>query len=91
MTVGRDWTVTNAYGDDPPSHAVARSVAAATDRVVVDLPPLYETIDTDALDHLFDRGARVAVSFRYAGCDVTVTGLHVVVRPDERDGSARSG
>jgi len=88
MTVAPDWTVTNAYGDEAPSDAVVRSVAAATDRTVVDLDPLYETVDSDALDDLFERGASVRMSFRYGGCDVTVTQLHVVVRPaDHADSS----
>ncbi|QLH84437.1 HalOD1 output domain-containing protein [Halosimplex pelagicum] len=90
MTVTRDWTVTNAYEDDSPSHAVVRSVAAATGRTVVDLDPLYETVDTDALDELFEGSARARVSFRYAGCEVTVTQLHIVVRPDDRDGSTEA-
>ncbi|WP_436910534.1 HalOD1 output domain-containing protein [Halosimplex marinum] len=78
----RDWTVRNAYGDDAPSRAVVQSVAAATNRAVDDLDPLYGAVDPDALDALFDRGGRATVSFRYAGCDVTVTQLHVVVRSD---------
>jgi hypothetical protein len=88
MTVTRDWEGTNAYGDDCPSYAVVRSVAAATDRTVVDLEPVHRTIDAEALDALFERSARARVSIRYAGCEVTVTRRHVVVRPDDRDGSS---
>ncbi|ELZ25066.1 hypothetical protein C475_10984 [Halosimplex carlsbadense 2-9-1] len=87
MTVACDWAVTHAYEDERPSHAVVRAVAAATDRSVVDLDPLHETVDTDAFDDLLGRGTRTRVSFRYAGCTVTVTRRHVLVRPDDRDGS----
>jgi len=82
--MARERTVTDAYGDDAPSAAVARAVAVATDRSVVGLDPLYETIDTDALDGLFSHGGRPQVSFRYENCEVTVTARRVVVRPDER-------
>ncbi|MFB6141369.1 MAG: HalOD1 output domain-containing protein [Halosimplex sp.] len=35
-------------------------------------PPLYEVIDTDALDRLYERGADAAVEFEYAGHTVAV-------------------
>ncbi|WP_246045640.1 HalOD1 output domain-containing protein [Halorussus ruber] len=50
------------------------------------LPPLYEVVDTDALNALFERAwdsgeSDVSVTFRYAGCVVTVEGMgRVVVR-----------
>lgn len=55
-----------------PSMAVIRAVA---DREEVDphelKPPLYEVIETDALDSLF-RATKGRVSFSYAGYGVTV-------------------
>lgn len=47
-------TVEIAAGESP-SEAVVRAIAEATDRGVLDLPPLYESVDPDALDTLFDR------------------------------------
>ncbi|MFC7195548.1 HalOD1 output domain-containing protein [Halosimplex aquaticum] len=57
MTAIDDWTVTNAYGDDPVSEAVVRAVAAATDRSVADLRPLYYAVDSDSLDRLLEERA----------------------------------
>ena len=38
----------------------------------LDLPPLYDAVDVDALQQLFDRGEDVEVTFGVAGCEVTV-------------------
>lgn len=59
---------------------------AGTDRL--DLPPLYDAIDTEALDRIiasFDAGEDVTehVTFRYAGYRVTVTGDDVTVTSRE--------
>lgn len=75
-----DWTVRNEYGGGTPSEAVVESVAAATDRSVMDLSPLYDVVDSEALDVMFARGADATASFEYEGCEVTVTETHVVVR-----------
>jgi|GEM_PF-1186419 len=40
----------------------------------LDLPPLYDAVDVDALQQLFDRGNDVEVEFAVAGCEVTVCG-----------------
>ncbi|WP_436923971.1 HalOD1 output domain-containing protein [Halosimplex amylolyticum] len=80
MTAIDDWTVTNAYGDDPPSVAIVRAVAAATDQTVTDLRPLFHVVDSDSLDRLFDGEGDPSVRFRYEGCDVTVNSTYVLVR-----------
>ncbi len=36
----------------------------------MELPPLYEVVDPDALDSVVEAG--LSVSFRYAGCEVHV-------------------
>ena len=60
------------------SDAVVEAVAAATGRDETELEPLFDAVDPDALDDLFDRGstarrrADVRVAFRYAGCRVAV-------------------
>lgn len=61
------------------SHAVVRAVATVTNTPVDELAPLYDQIDTDALDALFDRPGRpddgegVVVTFPFGGCRVSVT------------------
>lgn len=41
----------------------------------LDLPPLYDAIDTDALEQLFARDEDgIEVTFVVAGCEVTVRG-----------------
>lgn len=57
------------------SEAVVSAVGAATDSDPLSLPPLYEAVDPDALDAMFDRsgaGTGVIVSFPFAGYDVVV-------------------
>ncbi|QFU83182.1 HalOD1 output domain-containing protein [Natronorubrum aibiense] len=63
----------------PPSLRVVEIVADADDVDPVDLePPLYDVVDTTALDRLFEptgsetTARRGQVSFRYRGYDVTV-------------------
>lgn len=61
----------------PDATASEAVVVTVADRAGVDpiaLPPLYDSIDADALDKIFrdDRPGRV--SFSYAGYEVTVCG-----------------
>jgi hypothetical protein len=64
------------------SHAVVQRIATATDKNAADLPPLYETIDPDALNELgksveADR-TPLTITFIYVGQQVTVTGNGIV-------------
>ena len=55
------------------SMTVVEAVGAAADTPVLELPPLFDAIDPDALDALFaGRPTNGVVTFRYAGYDVTV-------------------
>lgn len=61
------------------SENVIEAVAETTGEDAMDMRPLYEVVDPDALDTLFDAtpdGTQRAddghVSFRFNGCDVTV-------------------
>jgi hypothetical protein len=60
------------------SLAVVDAVAAVTGRRPTALPPLADCIETDALDALFgsppDATTTRLLTFRYAGCTVTVGG-----------------
>lgn len=67
-----EWTVR-----ETPSFAIVEAVAAATDREPGVLPPLYESVDVDALDALVtkrsaDANGTVRVSFSYATVTVSV-------------------
>jgi hypothetical protein len=76
-----DPATTTRDGDDAerPSRSVIEAVADATERDPTDLDPLYETIDPDALDAIFESTAdryrpssKTCVSFRFEGCEVAV-------------------
>ncbi|MFC7138137.1 HalOD1 output domain-containing protein [Halobaculum litoreum] len=64
--------------DGPTSaSAIVSAVAERTRTPEDELPPLYESIDVDAIQallaHAADRpGAAPSVTFPYAGCTVTV-------------------
>ena len=60
------------------------AVARARDVDEIDLPPLYEAVDPDALDRFVTPegdGADVRVRFSYAGRDIVVSPGTVEVRP----------
>lgn len=59
----------------PPSEAVVLATAEQTGRSPLELPPLYETIDPDALDAAVQRSESCRVTFEYADCEVTVGGF----------------
>ncbi|WP_347877763.1 HalOD1 output domain-containing protein [Halobacterium sp. R2-5] len=55
-----------------PSNRILDAVAAQTDSDPVDLPPLYDTIDPEVLDSLVETMDNGAISFTYAGHEITV-------------------
>jgi len=56
-----------------PSTAIVRAVSSHTGQSVMELPPLYEAVDPDALDALFSGRQTLGVlTFAYAGHDVTI-------------------
>ncbi|NHN48424.1 hypothetical protein G9464_12585 [Halostella sp. JP-L12] len=85
--------------NDPVSQTVVLAVADATGDDPLELPPLFDTVDPDALDKLFaDRidgterlGGRF--EFAYAGCEVSVHAdgtVDVVPVAEETAGAARA-
>lgn len=72
---------------DSISYTVVETVAAATNTAMEDLPALYRSIDTDALDELVAprkdvlTRSNVTVEFEYQGNHVIVGGETVKVRP----------
>lgn len=73
--------------DERPSEVVVRAVGTVTNTAILDLDPLYDTIDPEHVDTLtYGRGESAiedsSVSFRYNGCLVTVNQNTVHVRTD---------
>lgn len=66
----------------PVSAAIVERIANCEGVDPLDLPPLYEAVDPDALDALtgasVGRDSALQVEFSYCGYDVTVTGESVV-------------
>lgn len=62
------------HGDTEPSVRVVTAVAAAKGIDPRECPPLYRSVDPEALDGLLTgrAGTSSRVSFEYAGYDVTV-------------------
>ena len=61
--------------------AIVSGVAACTGRGVTDLPPLYDVVDSEALEQVFTSPPRSRrrsndgrFVFTYAGCEVVVDG-----------------
>lgn len=80
--------------DESVTHSVVRAVAAVTGTDPFRLPPLYDTVDPEALSQVVDSlserspSSRTGqVSFRLDGCRVTVhaDGRTVVTSPDRDD------
>lgn len=79
-------SITNVCDDRTVSETVVAAVAEATGRDPLDLDPLYDVVDPDALDGLFDsRGTQpnsAEITFSMAGCRVVARGDgEVVVTP----------
>ncbi|WP_246998112.1 HalOD1 output domain-containing protein [Halosolutus gelatinilyticus] len=70
--------------DETPSIVVVRAVATLTNTSPIDLDPLYHAIDPDHLDRVVqsadESAVRMEISFRYQGCEVTVTEDEIRVR-----------
>lgn len=56
----------------PPSERVVQTVAETKASDPLELPPLFESVDSDALDAFVREVEHGSVTFRYAGRSVTV-------------------
>ena len=77
---GDGWTASEGVGQEQGAAvAVIDAVANAAGREATELPPLYETVDPDAIDSLFDHRHQRSVpgecrfAFAYAGYDVVIS------------------
>lgn len=68
------------------SEQVVQTVANRSTTGALDLPPLFDTLDPDALDTLIQEMDEGEVSFDYAGYNITVN-TQGVVEVDERRSS----
>lgn len=77
--------ITRRIGDAGVIHTVTNAVMNARERPLDEFPPLDSFIDGDALESLWrdaeDSETQCTVTFRYAGCEVTVTQDRVRVVP----------
>lgn len=71
--------------DERPStsETIVEAVADATDTDPTQLPPLYDTVNTDALDMLFSERDGGTLTFEYADCTVVVHGDVTVTVTDD--------
>lgn len=76
-----------------PATRVVTAVAAAADTDPVDLPPLYDTLDPEALNTLINssESGSVLLTFSYTGYRVTVHGNGEVDVEGEPDHEAATG
>jgi len=69
--------------ETPVSAKVVQKVATITNQNMTQLPPLYNTIDPEALDTIVDIGpkdsASTQVQFTYAECRITVNDSQTVI------------
>ncbi|MFT4882666.1 MAG: hypothetical protein ACI8U4_000160 [Natronomonas sp.] len=55
------------------SELVIQKVAEVTDRDPVDLPPLYHSVDPDAVDELVESLSNGTIQFKYANQEIKIT------------------
>lgn len=62
-----------------PSETIVLEVAKRIDMNPVDLPPLYDSVDPEALDRLIQGQGSIHLTFEYAGYEVTVSETDCIV------------
>lgn len=67
-----------------PSQAIVDVLATVTDSSPLEIPPLYETIDPDALEQLFDHAATTGRASASVALEFAVDDWTVVVTGDGR-------
>lgn len=73
MTETEEGHVTEFGGEEQASEAVLRAIAVVSNRPLLELPPLQESIDVDSLNQLFDAPATsVSLQFEYDEYEVRI-------------------
>jgi len=62
----------NRQATQSVSERIVEAVADAKDVSSLELDPLYDVVDPDALDGFFQAGAAGRIEFIYEGCEVVV-------------------
>jgi len=79
--IGQEGYERDFGAEEDASEAVLDAIAAVTNRPLLELPPLQESIDVDSLDCLFDASKTVhSLRFEYAGYEVLLEPDRVRVR-----------
>lgn len=65
-------TTLSTRSNEPPSLDVVTAIATATGSDPTTMAPLYETVDTDALDRLLQSDASIEIVFEYEGHAIEV-------------------
>lgn len=75
--------------NERPSEAVTRAISELTGTPVIELEPLYDTIDPEHLDTCLEGTSseppEIEVSFTYYQCSLTVTASEVIVEAHPSD------
>lgn len=75
-------TITKQISGGRIDSLIVHALAEATDRRPLDIPPLYGSVDLDALAMIvLDDSADTEVEFEHVGCTVKVTDETVTVTP----------
>jgi hypothetical protein len=97
-TTDRSFRTTVDTADGPPVSTVLLEGVAEVigTEAMLRKPPLYEVIEPDALDALFDhidqsRVPRMSVAFEFAGCEIDIRQAENAVQPSAGRSRARSG
>ena len=66
-------------GPRSPCLAICESVSSVTGKDLLDLDPLEDSVDTDALGQLVEQTSEISVTFEWEDLDVHVTGSGDIV------------
>ena len=85
-------------GDQPASITVVEAIADLTERRPTDLPPLHDSVDTEALDRLMSRStglecSSITTTFEYVGMRVRIDtdqGIDIFEITDDAEEQRRS-
>lgn len=61
-------------------HGILIQVSEDRDAELLDLPPISETIEPDALQNLLESSGDVQITFEYQGYEVAVSNENISVR-----------
>ena len=86
---GDETIVIDGTSSEPVTEAIVHAVASLTERDPLELRPLFDVLDPDAIEGIFDRSvasdppATATLTFTYEGCTVSTDGVTVRATPIE--------